>query len=223
MVVACNICGGTQFIPAPNNRLSWQGLPPVCAGCRSLERHRIGYKVVNGIRVRERFLELDLLQLSNDRVVARGWFASAEISMYGGANSIDIQNIDRPDGRYGFIVCSHILEHVADPQQAVRELGRVLSNDGLLYLAYPAPIMRPTTMDWGFPDPAQHGHYRVFGRDFQEQYKELLPDAYTIAVRETDEVTGDQDVLYLVTRDEFWAERILGSPFTTRLIARPGG
>jgi hypothetical protein len=29
-------------------------------------------------------------------------------------------------------------------------------------------------------------------------------------------------VLYLVTRDAFWAERILGSSFTTRLIARPG-
>jgi hypothetical protein len=109
----------------------------------------------------------------------------------------------------------------SDPRRAVRELGRVLSKDGLLYLAYPAPIFRLKTLDWGYPEPTQHGHYRLFGRDFEAEYQTLLPDAYTIVVRETDEVTGDQDILYLITRDEFWAERILESSFATRLIAQP--
>ncbi len=57
----CSICGGTDFVPAPNNRLSLSGRPPLCVTCRSLERDRIGHKVVDGIRDRERFLKLDLL------------------------------------------------------------------------------------------------------------------------------------------------------------------
>lgn len=221
MAVECNICGGTEFIPAPNNRMSLSGLPPVCTKCRSLERHRIGRKIITAIRDRERFSKLDLLQLSNDPVVARAWFANVEISIFGGANSIDIQNIDRPDGRYGFIVCSHIIEHVPEPRRAVRELARVLSADGLLFLAYPSPRTRAVTVDWGFPDMKQHGHYRLFGRDFEEEYRTLLPNAYTIAVQGTDDVTGDYDILYFICKDMFWVKRILASPFACRLISSP--
>lgn len=221
MAVECNICGGSEFIPAPNNRMSLRGLPPVCTKCRSLERHRIGRKVITAIRDRERFRQIKLLQLSNDAVVARGWFASVEISIYGGTNSIDIQSIDRPDGCYGFIVCSHILEHVPEPRRALRELGRVLSADGMLFLAYPAPRTRAVTVDWGYPDMKQHGHYRLFGRDFEAEYRTLLPNAYTIAVRAMDDVTGDDDILYFISKDLFWVQRLLASPFASRLISTP--
>jgi SAM-dependent methyltransferase len=221
MAVECNICGGTEFVPGPAGRLSRSGLPPACVGCGSLERHRIGRKVVLAIRDKERFRKLDLLQLSPDRVVARGWFASAEASIYGGSNSIDVQRIDRPDGRYGFIVCSHVLEHVPDPRLALRELGRVLTGDGLLFLAYPAPCVLVMTRDWGFPDPKQHGHYRLFGRDFEAEYRTLLPEAYTFVVRETDDVTGDYDVLYLISKDPFWFGRIQSAGIVCRAISTP--
>jgi SAM-dependent methyltransferase len=221
MAVECNICGNAEFIPGPGNRMGQNGTPPRCRKCHSVERHRIGRRVVTAIRERERFRKLDLLQLSVDPVVARGWFASTETSVYGGANSIDVQSIDRPDGRYGFIVCSHILEHVADPRRAIRELGRVLSAEGLLFLAYPDPCRRAVTIDWGFPEPRQHGHYRIFGTDFEAEFRDLFPEFYAIAILDTDEVTGFPDVLYLVTKDFFWIERVLGSPFVHRLISRP--
>jgi SAM-dependent methyltransferase len=221
MTAECNICGGAEFAPAPNNRLSRRGLPPVCAKCGSLERHRIGRKVLTAVRDSERFLKLDLLQLSRDPAVAKDWFASVETSQYGGENSIDIQDIDRPDGRYGFIVCSHILEHVPDPRRALQELARVLNPEGLLYLAYPYPIAREITKDWGFPEPTQHGHYRVFGRDFEAEFGPLLPDAYTIAIQERDDVTGDYDLQYLIAKDEFWKERVLSAVPASRLISTP--
>jgi SAM-dependent methyltransferase len=221
MAIECNICGCTEFIPGPYNRMSLTGRPPLCAKCRSLERHRIGRKVVTAIRDRERFLKLDLLQLSVDPVVARGWFASVEVSVYGHSNSIDIQDIDRPDARYGFIVCSHILEHVADPRRALRELRRVLSGDGLMFLAYPHPWLRAETIDWGFPEPRQHGHYRIFGRDFEGEFHLLLPDVFAVAIEAEDEITGDHDIMYFITADEFWVDRMLNSPFASRVIARP--
>jgi SAM-dependent methyltransferase len=221
VAVECNICGNTEFIPGPYNRMGQNGTPPRCRKCHSVERHRIGRKVVTAIRERERFHKLDLLQLSNDPIVARGWFANTELSIHGGSNSIDVQCIDRPDGRYGFIVCSHIIEHVPDPRRAIRELCRVLNAQGLLVLAYPDPCRRSATIDWGFPEPKQHGHYRIFGRDFEAEFRVLLPECYAIAVEETDEVTAFPDILYLVTKDFFWVERVLQSPVAHRLIAAP--
>ena len=222
MTAECNICGGAEFIPGPNNRLSRSRLRPLCKKCRSLERHRIGRRVVTAIRVRERFLKLDLLQLSNDNVVTHCWFANVEISVYGGANSIDIQRIDWADGRYRFIVCSNILVHVSEPRRAIRELGRVFNTNGLLFLAYHNPRMRAVTVDWGFPEPAQHVHYWIFGGDFEGEYHTLLPDAYTAAVQEEDAVTGDDDNLYLISNDVFRINRILASPFACRLISQAG-
>ncbi len=175
---------------------------------------------MTAIRDRERFRKLSLLQLSNDPVVARGWFANVQDSVYGAANSIDIQRIDRPDGSFGCIVCSHILEHVLEPRRAFRELGRVLTDEGLLFLAYPAPCILALTVDWGFPASNRHGHYRVFGRD-EAEYHTLLPYFYVIAVEERDDVTGDGDILYLVTKDYFWINRVRRSPFVCRLISQP--
>ena len=37
----CPICGGTVFGPGPKGRTSPNGAMPRCAGCQSLERHRI--------------------------------------------------------------------------------------------------------------------------------------------------------------------------------------
>jgi len=176
---------------------------------------------VTEVRDRQKFSKLNLLQFSNDPIVARGWFPETEVSIYGGKNTIDIQAIDRPDESYGFIVCSHILEHVQDPRLALKELVRILKPDGLMFLAYPSPRTRTVTEDWGYPDTNQHGHYRIFGRDFEAEFKTVIPDAYVVSVQAKDEVTGDDDVVYLVTKDFFWVRRTLATPFTSRLLAIP--
>ena len=215
----CPICNCEEFKSAPFNRLSRKGLPPVCANCRSLERHRIGRAIVTKLRDREKFVEYRLLQLSNDPIVARGWFASVEYSIYGGDNSIDIQAIDRPDVSYDFIVCSHIIEHVPDHRKAIKELTRVLSLDGLMVLAYPTPATRAVTVDWGKPDPAQHGHYRLIGRDFEAEYKTVIPDAFVLSTRGIDPVTGDDDIIYLVTKNSWWVKRALESGLDCSIVA----
>lgn len=42
-----------------------------------------------------------------------------------------------PDNRYDFVICSHVLEHVANPLWLIQECHRVLKPGGLLYLAVP--------------------------------------------------------------------------------------
>ena len=65
------------------------------------------------------------IQFSPDPTIDPRWFKSFELSVYGEGESLDIQAIDRPDGAYDFVACSHVLEHVADDRKALGELLRI--------------------------------------------------------------------------------------------------
>ncbi len=175
--------------------------------CRSLERHRIGRAIIDKIRLREKFLQYKMLQFSDDPLVARGWFKSAEISSFGGENSIDIQDIQKPDESYDFVVCSHVIEHVPEHRRAISEMVRILSQEGLILLAYALPVTREHTEEWGYPDWTQHGRYRVLGRDFEKEFRNIVPQAQVLAVQGVDSVTEDDDRIYLLTKNQFWVRR----------------
>jgi hypothetical protein len=148
------------------------------------------------------------LQFSSDPAIARGWFERHELSAYGGANSLDIQNIERGDASYDIVVCNHVLEHVADYRPAIKELVRVTKPDGFLFLSFPNPYGRASTEDWGHPKPEQHGHYRVFGRDVEQIFSVIVPQVHVVAVEDTDPVTGVTDLAYILTRSDCWLARI---------------
>jgi hypothetical protein len=79
-------------------------------------------------------------------------------SSYGGANSIDLEVEHDTLPVHDVVLCTHVLEHVADPVAALRLLTRVVSERGLLVLSYPNPLARAQTLDWCFADASQHGH-----------------------------------------------------------------
>src|SRR5690606_2479969 len=92
----CIICGGTSFGPGPSGRKSRSGLWPQCLGCHSLERHRLLRKI--WLSFPETFLSSgNVLQFSPDLCVLPEWFKNHELSIYGGDNTIDMENISRPD------------------------------------------------------------------------------------------------------------------------------
>lgn len=194
----CSICGNDSFQPAPFNRLSRNGMPPVCTKCRSLERHRIFREIFNRIRTPD-FRNQLCLQFSNDPSTAGGWFRDRETSMYGGDNSLDLQAVDRPDAAYDVVVCNHVLEHVPDYRAGIRELVRITKPTGFVFLSFPNPYIRAVTEDWGYPRPDQHMHYRLFGRDVEAVFGEEIPHANVIAVEAMDPVTEQRDMAYILT------------------------
>jgi SAM-dependent methyltransferase len=189
--------------------VSENGLLPRCLGCGSLERHRVARSAIDRFRISERFAELALIRFSADPIVEDRWFKTAEISLYGGDNSIDVQHIDRADESYDVIVCSHVIEHVADDRRAIGELVRILSRRGFLVLAYPRTEHGEPTQDWGHPDPARNLHYRAYGADFERSLGKLAPGLAAIAVKGRDPVTGDDKRFSVLSRSEFWTARIL--------------
>src|SRR5690606_3399425 len=103
----------------------------------------------------------------------------------------DIQKIDRSDETYDMVICSHVLEHVRDDRAALKELLRIVKDDGFVYLAFPDPFREDVTRDWGFPKPEKHGHWRVYGADVVKRFEDYIPSQPVLAYRGQDPVTGE--------------------------------
>ncbi len=205
----CNICGGTRFRLGPYGRLSATGKKPWCKGCRSLERHRAFRKILRRLDPAQ-FAAWRCLQLSKDPTADRAWFKSYEVSIFGAENSLDLQNIARADASYDVIICNHILEHVPDYRAALRELRRILDPRGFLLLSFPDPHHIERTVDWGYADPAQHDHYRVFGRDVEAELAAAMAGCQVARVVERDDVTGLTDMAYVISANPALQARLAG-------------
>jgi len=156
------------------------------------------------------FRDSRAIQFSPDPTLDPRWFKSFELSVYGEGEGLDIQAIDRPDGSYDFVACSHVLEHVADDREALHELLRIVAPDGLLYLVVPDPFREQTTRDWGFAKPQKHGHFRVYGADIAERFSRYAPWQPVIAYVGEDPVTGERDGCFLLPKSAGWRLRIEG-------------
>ena len=93
---------------------------------------------------------------------------------------LDIQNIDLPDSSIGTIICNHVLEHVPNDRQALKEFRRVLKPEGRLIVSVPLiegwaltyedegiTSERERTAHFG-----QCDHLRVYGHDFRSRLTE---------------------------------------------------
>ena len=182
-------------------RLSPSGAFPHCPGCNSLERHRALRNVFDLIPD-SWFANGNVLQISDDPAVPRDKFKSVEVSVFGGKNSLDIQNIDRSDNTYDWIICNHVLEHVPNDSKAMKELLRVLKSDGIIQFAIPDVLNYSHTVDWGFPDANQHGHFRIYGTDWMSRFSEAFQDSHFIfETKAKDPVTGLEDLFFFVVKD----------------------
>lgn len=196
----CSICKGNEFGLGPGGRLSAYGKYPFCNSCGSLERHRAIRSVWESIQKVWPLHKSKTLQISPDFAVDRGWFDSYEVSVYGKSNSIDIHNINRPDKSYDIILCNHVLEHVADPSLALRELMRITSDKGFLQISVPDPFRLERTVDWGYPKEEDHGHYRLYGPDIIKLFRETLKDHYLLTVVGIDHTTGSEEVMFFISQ-----------------------
>ncbi len=174
----CPCCGGRfrKFLtygvrPRPNAR---------CPRCGTLERHRLLWlylKQETGL-----FSEsLSVLHFAPEFIYYRAlsslpnlFYVTADIDSPLASVALDITRCPFGDETFDVILCSHVLEHVADDQAATREMYRVLKPDGWAIILSPVDRSRAET----FEDPTvvsaeereryfgQVDHVRVYGRDY---------------------------------------------------------
>lgn len=92
----------------------------------------------------------------------------------------DICNLPFEDSSFDVILCNHVLEHIPDDTQAMKELFRVLRPGGWGVFQIPQDLNREST----FEDPSitdkeertqifgQYDHVRVYGRDYFDKLRQ---------------------------------------------------
>jgi SAM-dependent methyltransferase len=88
----------------------------------------------------------------------------------------DLHQIPLEDNRFDVVFCNHVMEHVDDPIQCMKELFRVMKPGGWAIMQVPQDMSRATTYeDKSIIDPAerekhfwQKDHVRLFGRDYPQ-------------------------------------------------------
>ena len=187
-------------MPGPNGRLTASGEAPQCAGCRSLERQR---------SARACFVKLPpdmlawraALQFAPDASLDPAWFRSFETSTFGGENSIDLQQIDRPDGSYDFISLSMVLEFVPDDRRGFAELTRIGSERCIVHNSSGSLLGAATSTHHEEPK-GPFGRYHYYGSDIAERLEVERHGFSAVRVRAEDPVTQVPDVVHFFCRQE---------------------
>ena len=112
---------------------------------------------------------------------------------------IDITNISYPENYFDLIICSHVLGHIPDEQKAIRELQRVLKQDGRALIMTVIDLNRIDTYeDKNATTPAvklkaygEDDLVRLHGKDFVDRLEragfKVDPIDYRLTFTEVDQ------------------------------------
>jgi SAM-dependent methyltransferase len=181
--VVCPICDSQFRIFLPYGRLSPRP-NALCPNCLSLERHRLMWIY---LRERSSFFSnsLKVLHIAPEACFIQRFeklhgdgYITADIESPLAKVKMDIHAIPFPDNSFDVVLCNHVLEHVNDDIQAMREIRRVLKPNGFAILQIPFfnPVGETTFEDNSITDPrererifGQNDHVRKYGYDYPKR------------------------------------------------------
>lgn len=182
----CPLCGfhAKSFLPGglhtkrPNAK---------CPSCGCVERHRIlwRYFLKKNCVINES--EKSLLHFAPEHSLQKRFketlkhYRSSDYEGDGADYNFDLTQINCPDSQWDYIICFHVLEHVENDRQAMREMFRILKPGGIAFVQ--APIWpseaHPTYENPLIIDPrdrqinfGQDDHLRIYGLDIKERLSE---------------------------------------------------
>ncbi len=169
------------FLSGPNRRSN-----VMCPRCNSLERHRL---LALYLESQTNFFQqqLKVLHFAPEYIFQKRFsvlpnldYISADLQSQYAQLKMDITNIPYEDSSFDVILCCHVLEHVPEDKQAMRELFRVLRPGGWAILQVPIDSsLRVTFEDPEIVTPedrkqyfGQSDHVRIYGRDYKDRLEE---------------------------------------------------
>jgi SAM-dependent methyltransferase len=202
----CPICGYTGVFVSVGHPPRWDAR---CLNCGSRERHRLlwlwvtqgGGNRLAGKRILHFAPEKIIMRLMRDNTL----YETADLNQPGVTHKLDITNVTLPDASYDVIIANHVLEHIPDDRQAMRELFRLLRPGGKALLTVPLnPSRRETYENPAITAPAErHAHFsaqdhvRYYGLDFADRLAEV---GFTVT---TFRLSPEEEVRYGLSRDEW--------------------
>ncbi|HEY2664029.1 MAG TPA: methyltransferase domain-containing protein, partial [Candidatus Binataceae bacterium] len=170
----------------------------VCPGCGSHPRHR-GLTLILGPEVKKLRLRERVLHLAPERAITPTFalrpdliYVGADLAMPSAAITIrvDVNRMPFRADAFAMLVCSHMLEHLADDAAALREITRVLSKGASAFLMVPMLTQWESlpTEEFSGPNPLIDMHYRAYGADLKDRIE--CAGLECSLVRFSDVITG---------------------------------
>lgn len=224
--VECPVCGAhyRQFMPYGYVRSRTNAL---CPHCLSLERHRLLWLYLNHeTDLFQRFPrtlhiapEVCLMRHLKRHFAGRPeQYVTADLESPLADLHFDVQQIPLEDKSFDVLICNHLLEHVADDRQAMREFFRILRPNGWGILLSPVELDRTRTYENdSITDPeertrifGQYDHRRIYGTDYADRLREA---GFEVEVIDYAAQLGDETrTRYALPEDRIYLVRSVYSP-----------
>jgi SAM-dependent methyltransferase len=157
----------------------------MCPQCGALERHRFVWLYFNKRTNLFDAGTIRMLHIAPEKCFENRLkkrlgenYVTADLLNPRAMVKMDIMDIKFPNESFDVIYCSHVLEHVSDDRQAMREFYRVLKPKGWAILLVPITVEK-TFEDPSIVDPqerlkvfGQEDHVRRYGTDYTERLRE---------------------------------------------------
>ncbi len=202
--VECPICGSHYRTFLPYGRINPRP-NALCPSCLSLERHRLIWLF---LKEKTNFFSqrLQVLHVAPEHCFMKRFekihgdgYITADIESPLAKVKMDIHQIPFKENKFDVVLCNHVLEHVEDDIQAMREIRRVLRPGGWAIMQVPffSPVPDVTIEDSSITDPrdrekayGQDDHVRKFGKDYAKRIEQsgLKAEANLFAKTLTTEV-----------------------------------
>ncbi len=201
--VQCPINGKTYREFLPYGRINPRP-NALCPDSLSLERHRLMWLY---LKERTDFFSAPqkVLHVAPERCFLKIFdsmpnldYITADLESPLAKVKMDLHRIPFDNNTFDVVFCNHVMEHVRDDIQCMKEINRVLKPKGWAIIQSPVDLSRPTT----YEDPnvvtpqerekafGQDDHMRVFGADYGNRLRsaefEVIEDEY---VKELPEAT----------------------------------
>ncbi|NDB33821.1 MAG: SAM-dependent methyltransferase [Flavobacteriia bacterium] len=155
----------------------------LCPYDLTLERHRLMWLYLRDFSTFFTAPSLDVLHMAPEQCFlpifkkqANLNYVTADIESPIADMHFDLHQIPLEENRFDVVFCNHVMEHVDDPRQCMRELFRVMKPGGWAIMQVPQDMNREIT----YEDPTvvtpedrekhfwQKDHVRLFGKDYPD-------------------------------------------------------
>lgn len=156
----------------------------LCPNCLALERHRLIWMFLKHrteiFSKKHKVLHVapEYCFMGRFEALENLEYITADIESPLAKVKMDIHHIPFEDNTFDCSFCNHVLEHVTDDRQAMRELYRVLKPGGWAIIQVPfyEPIGETTFEDPRITSPSerikafgQEDHLRLYGKDYRRR------------------------------------------------------
>lgn len=182
----CPVCGKTARRFRDAGRKTWRRENAICPFCRSRERDRLLWLFLQQRPGLFSSPRLDLMHVAPEPALepflrgrAGAGYLSVDIYLDNVMEKMDITRIPRSDDSFDAIVCVHVIQNIADDQQALSELFRVLRPGGWAVLNVPMErgrqtrVQKPTNKSNIINPNRPDGRHRFYGDDYRDTLRAI--------------------------------------------------